>query len=97
MKFDLKKPQTPQEYSGLQQWYTIDTKNDNKFFFDTRKDYGLNDLQQYIKCNPTTANILVPFSDTEYTFYKNFIRGDDKPNVIYADDVLANPNLITKF
>lgn len=43
------------------------------------------------------AHILVPFSDTEYSFYKNFIRGDDKPNVFYAEDVLKEPSLIAKF
>ena len=45
MKFDLKKPQTSQSQQGPQQWFTLETKCDNKFFFDTRKDYGLNDLQ----------------------------------------------------
>ena len=43
------------------------------------------------------AHILVPFSDTEYSFYKSFIRGDDKPNVFYAEDVLKEPSLIAKF
>lgn len=50
-----------------------------------------------MKINSSMAHILVPFSDTEYSFYKSFIRGDDKPNVFYAEDVLKEPSLIVKF
>lgn len=45
MKFDLKKPQTQQSTQGIAQWFTVESKRDNKFFFDQRKDYGLNELQ----------------------------------------------------